>query len=45
MKHVSAEIIMDNVDFVVYVHGKEISRQRSLLKATEKLYKYIRGQS
>jgi hypothetical protein len=30
--------------YIVVVQGKEISKQKTLIKASEKLYKYLKGQ-
>ncbi len=41
---VVAEIKLIGTEYVVYYHGNVISRQRNILKATEKLAKYVKGQ-
>jgi len=38
------EIRQDNKFFVVYVKNIEVSRQKSLVKATQKLAAYVKSQ-
>ena len=39
-----AEIKMVGVDYVAYVHDKEVSKGRSLVKVSKALASYIKGQ-
>jgi len=39
-----AEIKMIGTEYVVMYHGEIISRQKNILKAADKLLKYIKGQ-
>jgi len=39
-----AEIVMVGVEYVAYVHGKEVSKGRSLVKVSKSLASYIKGQ-
>jgi hypothetical protein len=38
------EVKIVGVDYHVYYHGKLITKQRNLVKAVYKLYKYVKGQ-
>ena len=38
-----AEIKMIGTEYVVMYHGEIISRQKNVLKATQKLMKYVKG--
>ena len=40
-----AEIKIDGLDYVAFWNGQEITRQKTLAKASQKLAKYIKGQS
>ena len=39
-----AEIKIIGTEYIVMYHGEIISKQKNVLKAAEKLAKYIRGQ-
>jgi len=38
------EIKMQGTEYVGYYFGREITRQKSLVKALYKLHKYVKGQ-
>ena len=44
----TAEVVsikLVNTEYWVYYHDKVISKQKNIIKATEKLAKYIKGQT
>jgi len=40
-----AEIVIENTEYVAYYYNKEVSKGKSITKVSQKLAKYIQGQS